>query len=131
MFRGAIILVILSLMVVFCRTCFGPKNCGSSASADQKILITCPCPDTTVSALQSVEGTVSGPGVKEVWVVIHPMETADYWIQQRATVADGKWEVICHFGEPEQHQGNPYEFLAIADPKEPVIDENGKLKILD
>jgi hypothetical protein len=58
------------------------------------------------------------------------METADYWVQQKGTVANGKWEVICHFGEPGQHTGKPYEFLAVANPQESLIDSGGKPKVL-
>ena len=94
--------------------CSEEKTCEPSSGM---LVITSPCPESKVKALHLVKGTVSDPDVKEVWVVIHPMESADYWIQQRATVQDHKWEVICHFGEPEQHVGKRYEFIAVAMPE--------------
>lgn len=100
---------------------FSACDCSENKICDPpsgELVITSPCPDSKVDAMRLVKGTVADADVKEVWVIIHPMETADYWVQQKATVQDHKWEVICHFGEPGQHVGKPYELRAVAMPND-------------
>ena len=86
--------------------------------ANRKIVINAPCDGSKVAPRQFVEGVVT-IGNAQVWVVIHPMKTADYWTQPAVTVRDeGKWKVLCYFGEPGQlHANEHYEVMAFASPK--------------
>ena len=65
-----------------------------------------------------VEGTVSNPNAA-VWVIVHPMEVADYWVQPKPTVKeDGKWKAQIHIGRPGNADvGKQFEIMAVADPK--------------
>ena len=86
--------------------------------ANRKIVITAPCDRAKVAPRHFVEGLVSESNA-EVWVIIHPMETADYWVQPNITVREGgKWKVLCYFGEPGKHSGKPYEVMAFGNPNE-------------
>lgn len=65
-----------------------------------------------------VEGTVADPRAT-VWVIVHPLEVADYWVQQPITVGDdGSWEVQVHIGRPgDIDVGKHFEILAVANPR--------------
>lgn len=65
-----------------------------------------------------VKGTVVDPNTK-VWVIIHPMEVSDYWVQQRVNVKeDGTWRVQVHIGKPGFIDvGKQFEIMAVANPK--------------
>ena len=88
-----------------------------------KIVITAPCNDTKVTLRHFVEGVVSDSNAK-VLVVIHQMETADYWVQPNVTVRDkGKWKVLCYFDQPgAQQSGKHYEVQSFVNPKETLRD---------
>ncbi len=86
--------------------------------ANRKITVTAPCDRATVAPRHFVEGMISDSNA-QVWVIIRPMETADYWVQPNVTVREGgKWKVLCYFGEPGKHSGKPYEVMAFGNPKE-------------
>jgi hypothetical protein len=88
-----------------------------SPDANRKITINAPCDGAKVKPRHFVEGVVSEPNA-QVWVIIHPMENADFWAQPSVTVREGgKWKVLCYFGESGQHSGKLYEVMAIANPK--------------
>ncbi|MBC8031137.1 MAG: hypothetical protein H7Z16_13565 [Pyrinomonadaceae bacterium] len=93
--------------------------CGApSPDPSRKIVINAPCDHAKVAPRHFVEGVVADANA-QVWVVIHPMEVADYWVQPNVTVREGgRWKVLCYFGELGQHSGKPYEVMAIANPKE-------------
>lgn len=95
----------------------------ASIDATRKIVITSPCDGATVALRHFVEGIVADPNAR-VWVVIHPMEVADYWVQPAVTVREGgKWKVLCYFGEPgPQHSGKHYEVTALVNPKEALSE---------
>ena len=62
---------------------------------------------------------VSGTANKanEVWVIVHPGETPDYWVQPAATVKDGVWGVQISVGRPDAiDSGKHFEIMAIAGP---------------
>lgn len=93
--------------------------------ANRRITITAPCEGAKVAPRHFVEGLVSNENA-QVWVVIHPMEVADFYVQPTVTVREGgKWKVLCYFGEPGQHSGKRYEVMAFANPKEKM--NQGKL----
>jgi hypothetical protein len=89
-----------------------------SPDVTRKILITAPCDGSKVAQRHFVEGIVADPNA-HVWVIIHPMEVADYWVQPSVTIREGgRWKVLCYFGEPgAQHSGKHYEIVAITNPK--------------
>lgn len=55
----------------------------------------------------------------KVWVVIHPMEASDYWVQPSLTVKnDGTWKVMIYVGRPGRIDvGKQFEVMAVANPK--------------
>ncbi len=69
-----------------------------------------------VPVICEVEGTVALlPEDGQIWVVIRPVESSDYWAQPGpAEVKDGHWVAYdCHFGEPGQHYGAEYDVSAV------------------
>lgn len=92
---------------------------AATASAQQlKINITAPPDKTQVPERPIVEGTVSDPGAK-VWVIVHPMEVADYWVQPSVTVEkSGIWRVMVYIGRPGKVDvGKYFEIMAVANPE--------------
>lgn len=71
-----------------------------------------------VSDRQLVQGLVTDPGA-EVWVVVHPTEVSDYWVQPRVTVRSaGSWKVSIYVGRPGNvDSGKLFEVRAVARPK--------------
>lgn len=75
-----------------------------------------------VTSRQMVKGTVSNP-TAEVWVVIHPMEVAEYWVQPRLTVReDGTWKVSAYVGREGMDSGKDFEIMAVANPRNPLSE---------
>lgn len=72
-----------------------------------------------------VEGTV-GDAKATVWVIIHPMEVGDYWVQPRVTMREAEtWKVMAYFGEPGRaHAGKRFEIMAVRNPKERLSEGN-------
>ena len=64
-----------------------------------------------------VTGTVSKPSA-EVWVVVRPLETRDFWVQPKPTIqANGEWETFIYLGsDGTSHVGKLFELRAIANP---------------
>jgi hypothetical protein len=96
------------------------KPCvAPSLDASRLLVISAPCGGDQVSPRHFVEGIVSVPNAN-VWVIIHPMEVTDYWVQPSVTVREGgRWKVLCYFGEPGQpHSGKHYQVIAVTNPKE-------------
>jgi hypothetical protein len=58
----------------------------------------------------------------QVWVIVHPMETEGYWVQQKATVrSDGKWYTQVFIGrEGTEDSGKHFEIMAVANPTKPI-----------
>ena len=64
------------------------------------ISITKPGNETKVDERPLVEGAVSNT-TAVVKVVVHPMETGDYWVQPNVSVkTDGTWKVQIYIGRP-------------------------------
>jgi hypothetical protein len=82
-----------------------------------KVRITGPVDETAVAERAFIEGTVADAGMR-VWVIVHPTEAGDYWVQQAASVRDdGTWKVQAHLGEPGTKSGTHFEVRAVANPK--------------
>jgi hypothetical protein len=94
---------------------------STEQAESRKIWITEPKDRGTVPERPYVEGKVSDPNA-EVWLVVHPMEVADYWVQPRLTVRrDGTWRVSIYIGRPGNADvGKHFEIMAIANPKRPL-----------
>lgn len=64
-----------------------------------------------------VTGRVSKPSA-EVWVVVRPLETRDFWVQPKTTLqANGEWETMIYLGgKGRSHIGKVFDLRAIANP---------------
>lgn len=83
-----------------------------------QITVSSPCDGDTVEARMFAEGVVSDSNA-EVWVIIHPLKSSDYWVQPRVSVREGgKWKVLCYLGQPGSVDSRKhFEIRAIANPK--------------
>lgn len=90
---------------------------GQETDKPLQVVITSPTTNTTVEMVDQIRGYVSDPTAK-VWLVIHPLQSSDCWIQQAVIVeADGSWASMARFGENNSaHRGLPYEIRALANP---------------
>ena len=54
----------------------------------------------------------------EVWVVVRPLETRDFWVQPKTTLqANGEWETMIYLGgKGTSHIGKVFDLRAIANP---------------
>ena len=87
-----------------------------ASGADLTITITEPADGSKVVHREYVKGTVSDPH-SDVWVVIHPVETSDFWIQPPVTVKNnGTWKVKAYFGRAGMDIGKEFEIRAFANP---------------
>lgn len=52
----------------------------------------------------------------DVWIIVHPLEVSDYWVQPKANVkADSTWKTIIHIGRPGSVDfGKLFEIKAFA-----------------
>jgi hypothetical protein len=80
--------------------------------------ITAPLDKAKVPERPYVEGTVADSNAR-VWVIVHPMEVSDYWVQPSVTVKEtGAWKVKIYIGRPGTIDvGKQFEILAVANPK--------------
>jgi hypothetical protein len=102
------------------RTVFLILFAAVACSQQLKIKIK-PLPDQEVSYRPSIEGVVSDPKA-EVWVIVHPMEIANYFVQARVSVKDdGKWKGMVFIGRSEEEDiGKDFEIMAVANPDEKI-----------
>lgn len=86
------------------------------ATDQSSLAIQSPKSGARVDHRQEVNGKVSDSNA-DVWVVIRPLETSDFWVQPPVTVKeDGSWKVVVYFGEAGRHVGKQYELRAFANP---------------
>jgi hypothetical protein len=91
----------------------------STAIAQEGILrINVPAQDERVPERPYVEGTVPDPRTT-VWVVVHPMETSNYWVQPAVSVKEDRtWKVKIYVGRPGSvDSGSRFEIRAVANPR--------------
>jgi hypothetical protein len=93
-----------------------------------KVRITAPADKSQVPERPFVKGTVSDANAV-VWVVVHPMDTSDYWVQPPVTVKeDGAWKVKIYIGRPGNADvGKQFEIIAVTN-SESEIKEGDVLK---
>jgi hypothetical protein len=105
------IIIILAVAVV--------SVLAGHATSMAELVITAPEDGSYVLWRATIEGKVVDSVNDKVWVVIHPTEGSQYWVQPRLSVKkDGAWRVRVHFGESGlRHTGLRFEVRAIANPK--------------
>ncbi len=94
------------------------SNRKDRASVHQfKIEIKTPPNNSKVLERPIVEGVVVD-SLSDVWVVVHPLETSDYWVQPNVSIKkDGTWKVQIYIGRPGAQDINKhFEIMAIANP---------------
>jgi hypothetical protein len=95
----------------------GPSPTPAVNTQQLKVFITDPPDGATVPARPFITGTVADPTAR-VWVIVHPTEVGDYWVQQAAGLRDDKtWRVQIYVGEPNTGAGTRFEIRAVANPK--------------
>jgi hypothetical protein len=71
---------------------------------------------TSVCANQRIEGDVypaADTSNGNVWIVVHPLSTADFWVQTEISINDqGHWVGHVNFGRPNMDAGEEYEYKA-------------------
>lgn len=89
-----------------------------SKISELKIAITEPRNNSRVDIYDRISGTVSDKNA-EVWIVLHPTQTPDCWVQTPVLVnSNGTWTASVQFGEQGPSQiGKPYEIRAFANPR--------------
>lgn len=112
----------LILLVAMCSVWIAPNTNGQSTDWIQ---ITEPRGGAVVEWRPFFRGTVASPQT-EVWVIIHPVATGEYWVQPRPTVlGDGTWQSRGYVGRPgDIDRGNEFEVMAIANPAMPLEEGN-------
>ncbi len=88
-------------------------------AVELEITITTPEDGASVVRRPIVQGTVSDPEA-DVWVVLHPAEVADYWVQPPVTVRkDSTWKVQIYIGRPGSLDvDKQFEIIAFANPED-------------
>lgn len=80
-----------------------------------------PIDKTRVAPRQLVTGIADAP-LREVRLVVHPLDTGAYWVQPVPALArDGRWSVLAYFGRSgDIDAGKVFEVVAVADPEQPL-----------
>ncbi|OGW75357.1 MAG: hypothetical protein A2Z72_06960 [Omnitrophica bacterium RBG_13_46_9] len=98
-----------------------------SAASGQEVnlRITAPLDKSQVPERPFIEGTVTDPNAK-VWVIVHPMEVSDYWVQPAINVKeDGTWKVMIYIGRPGTIDiDKQFEIMAVANPEVRLSEGN-------
>jgi hypothetical protein len=88
-----------------------------AATHKQQLTITIisPTDQAAIAHQPIIEGKVSDPSA-EVWVIVHPLETTDYWVQPPITPDDkGNWRGKIYVGRsPTLDVGKRFELMAVA-----------------
>ena len=87
------------------------------ARAGVAVRITAPPDRSDVPWRPPVMGTLSDPSAR-LWVVVHPIETSEYWVQPKVSVeADGTWSTVIYIGRAGRiDEGKGFEIVAFANP---------------
>ena len=96
-----------------------------AAAQGENITIKSPSDGARVPERPIVEGLVMDK-TAQVWVIVHPMETSDYWVQPKVTVRkEGLWRVQVYIGRPGNIDvGKHFEIMAVANPKQTLREGN-------
>jgi len=84
-------------------------------SQAMEIKITRPENNAELGQQELVQGKVSPVTKSRVCVLVHPMATNLWWVQNPPSVinADGTWQTLCYFGTENQGVGEYFELVAI------------------
>jgi hypothetical protein len=68
------------------------------------------------------QAMIEGSAVEDarnVWLVVHPVDTSSYWVQPRVAMrSNGTWSGMVYLGRSgERDKGKNFEIVAIADPE--------------
>ena len=83
----------------------------SSTSACAEVTIVAP---SEVCYRELISGTTANN--KPVFVVIHPLAVATYFIQERVSVDNEHWQLLGYFGKPAKNVGEYFEIRAFVSP---------------
>lgn len=105
--KKAFLLIILSLMIW-----------TSYCQEIKKIEIIQPKNKDLVGYRVIVEGKLPFP-CTSVWVVVHPLNLSDYWVQPRPTISeDSTWKTSIYIGSKgHENDGEIFEIRAFGDTK--------------
>lgn len=92
--------------------------CNPARGGEMKISVTAPATESSVVERPIIEGTVSD-ATATVWVIVHPLEVSEYWVQPRVTVREsGIWKVQAFIGRTGTiDTGKLFEIRAVANPR--------------
>lgn len=126
MLRKTIVLLVFfigSVFTVCIQTANNQETTKELEEQEDAIHITEPKDGDLVDYRYYVEGTVADPDA-EVWVIVHPMEVSDYWVQPSLKPKeDGTWKVCAFFGSgPGSDIGKLFEIMAVANPNEKLYE---------
>ena len=83
-------------------------------------IITEPTDRAQVPQRLLVSGTIADAN-SQVWVIVHPTEVSDYWVQPKVTMRNGTWRVTIYIGRPGNIDvGKEFEIMAFANLKNSV-----------
>lgn len=89
----------------------------------QALVVTAPKDNTAVAERPFVEGTAKNASAI-VWVVVHPLETGDFYVQPKVNVrGGGAWTVQVYVGRPGRVDlGKRFEIRAISNPSDALSE---------
>ncbi len=108
--------IVYCLLLVGLSSLIGFANDGGK-DASLSLEIIDPANGQSTEWRTKVTGKVSKP-LAEVWVVVRPLETRDFWVQPKTTVqTNGEWEAMIYLGgKGKSHIGKVFDIRAIANP---------------
>jgi hypothetical protein len=95
------------------------------AAQDENIIFKSPSSGSSVPERPIIEGIVIVKSA-QLWIIVHPMETSDYWVQPKVTVRkEGLWRVQVYIGRPGNIDvGKHFEMMAVVNPKQTLREGN-------
>jgi hypothetical protein len=100
-----------------------------SKAQEGEVKITSPSDGVSVPRRLLVEGSITnGKDKDQVWVIIHPIETSEYWVQPKISIrGKGNWSGYEYIGEAgKKDVGKHFEIRAVVNP-EGSLTEGQKL----
>jgi hypothetical protein len=90
--------------------------CGWGQNPSTAVSIGSPKPDTDVGLKAVVTGTVTNLGTMKVYVLVHPLTTNLWWVQNPPSPPSrGQWRTLAYFGTSSgQGVGDIFEIVAVA-----------------
>lgn len=86
-----------------------PKEDAEAITQQNALRIKVPVQNERVPERPFVERTLSDPKAT-VWVIVHPMEISNYWVQPTVSVMENStWKVKIYVGRPEQGIGDIHD----------------------